>query len=275
MTASQQEGASKLLKLHHGSEVLVLPNAWDVLSAVLFAEAGFPAIATTSASIAHVQGHADGESLAREEMLAVVARIAAAVPVPVTADLEAGYGQAPEIVGETVGLAIEAGAVGANIEDFTQDPDAPLFDLELAADRIRAARAAADAAGLDFVVNARTDSYLGAGGTLGDPFGETVRRLNAYWEAGARSLYVPALTDPEIIARLLKEIDGPLNILAGPKTPSVPDLKALGVRRLSVGSGLARGLYGKAKRWAEELRDAGTYGYAASMLGFEEIEGLL
>ncbi len=275
MTASLADKARAFHALHQGPEILVLTNAWDVASAKLLEAAGFPAIATTSAGIAYACGFPDGQRIPRDEMLEEVERIVSRVGVPVTADLEAGYGYLPEAVAETIRLAIEVGTVGANIEDYTQDPDDPLFDFELAVERIRAARAAADAAGIDFVLNARTDTYLSAGHKLADPFAETVRRLQAYWEAGARCLYVPAMKDEAEIAMLTRELDGPVNLLGGPGVPPVPRLEALGVARMSTGSGIARAAYGMVRRAVRELTGPGSYDYAREAVTFDELEGLL
>jgi len=267
--------AERLLALHSGPELLVLANAWDVASAVIVATAGFPAIATTSAGVAFSLGYPDGERIGRDEMLAVVRRIAAAVELPVTADMEAGYGREPARVAETVRLTIEAGAVGANIEDSTDGPSHSLLDLTLATERIRAAREAADRAGVAFVINARTDPYMSPGGKGSAAFDEAVKRANAYRAAGARCLFVPGVSDAELIARLVKAIDGPLNVLAGPKAPPVPALKALGVRRVSVGSGLSRATLALVRRAAEELRGLGTYGFAQDAIPHAEMNRLL
>ena len=266
--------AERFLALHAGPEVLVLANAWDVASAAIVAAAGFPAIATTSAGVAFSLGYPDGERIARDEMLAMVRRIAAAVDAPVTADMEAGYGREPEQVAETVRLTIEAGAVGANIEDSTGDSGKSLLDMGLAVERIRAAREAADRAGIAFVINARADPYMIEGGKGSAAFDEAVRRANAYRAAGARSLFVPGVTDAETIARLVKAIGGPLNILAGPKTPPVPALKELGVRRVSTGSSLARATLALVRRAAQELRGPGTYGFAQDAIPHAEMNCL-
>ncbi len=275
MTEDTKAKAERLHALHLAPELLVLPNAWDCASAVLFERAGFPAIATTSAGIAFCRGYRDGEQIPRDEMLDEAARIATRVGVPVTADLEAGYGLRPEDVAETVRLAIEAGLVGCNIEDGTVDGgDAPLLDFELSVERIRAAREVADAANIPFVVNARTDGFLriGASGAVLD---EALRRANAYYEAGARSLFIPQVSDGQTIGRLAREIAGPINILAGPKTPSVAELEALGVARLSVGGGIARAAYTLTRIAAEELRDSGTYGFTEDTYSNAELNALL
>lgn len=267
--------AERFLALHSGPDLLVLANAWDVASAAIVAAAGFPAIATTSAGVAFSLGYPDGERISRDEMLAVVRRIAAAVELPVTADMEAGYGRKPERVAETLRLTIEAGAVGANIEDSTPGPSHSLLDLSLAVERIRAAREAADRAGIAFVVNARTDPYMGPGEKGSAAFDEAVKRGNAYRAAGARSIFVPGISDAEIIARLVKAIDGPLNVLAGPNSPPLATLKSLGVKRVSIGGSLARATLALIRRAAEELRGPGTYGYAQDAIPHTEMNRLL
>ncbi len=275
MTSSSRiEKAETFRRLHDGPEILVLPNAWDAGSAALLAAAGFPAIATTSAGIAFAHGLPDGEHIARDTMLEAVRRIAGRVSIPVTADMEAGYGASPEAVAETVGLTIQAGAVGINIEDGTGDAANPLLAPALAAERIGAARRAADAAGVPLVINARTDGFLA--GTAGDDvLADAVRRANAYRRAGADCVFVPFVTDTRIIATLVREIDGPINILAGPAGPSVPELKVLGVARVSIGGSLARAALAVVRGAAEEMRGPGTFGFAAAALPHAELQKLL
>lgn len=274
MTLDQKAKAEELNALHIAPKLLVLPNAWDCASAVLFEQAGFPAIATTSAGIAFSRGYRDGEQISRDEMLDEVARIATRVGVPVTADLEAGYGTHPEDVAETVRRAIAAGVVGCNIEDGTVGGDAPLFDFDLSIERIRAAREAADSAGIPFVINARTDGFLRIGANA-RILEDSIRRANAYYEAGARSLFIPQVSDGQTIGRLAREIAGPINMLAGPKTPPVPELEALGVARLTVGGGIARAAYTLTRQAAAELRDDGTFGFTENTYTNAELNALL
>lgn len=272
----QKAKAAAFLALHHAPEILILANSWDVATTRVIARAGFPAIATTSAGIAFDLGYPDSERVGRDEMLAVVRRIAASVDLPVTADLESGYGPAPEDVAETVRLAIEAGAVGMNLEDAREEGGAAaLLDFEPAVARIRAARAAADASGVPAVINARTDTYFF--GQADDPavFEETVRRCNAYLEAGARCAFVPFLFDPRVIARLAKAVDGPLNVLAGPRAPSAPELEAMGVARVSIGSATYRAALTLVQRAAEELKGPGTYTFAEKAIPHPEVNRLL
>jgi 2-methylisocitrate lyase-like PEP mutase family enzyme len=246
-------------KLHDRSRLLVLPNAWDVASARIFEDAGFPAIATTSAGIAYALGYADKERITRSEMAGAVRRIAEAVRVPVTADVEAGYGRRASDVAETVQAILEAGAAGMNLEDATHEEKRPLFDLDAQVERIQAARKAADGAGIPIVINARTDVFITAAGPEEQRMEEAIRRANAYRDAGADCLFVPGVSDAARIRALAKGIRGPLNILAGPGVPPAPELHALGVARLSVGSGAMRAAMGLTRRIAEELRAAGTY----------------
>jgi 2-methylisocitrate lyase-like PEP mutase family enzyme len=271
--------AETLRRLHDGPDVLILPNAWDVASARIVEAAGYPAIATTSSGVAFALGYPDGEKIGRDEMLAVCGRIAARVRVPVSADIEAGYGPKPEDTAETVRRALAHGIVGGNLEDGTQGGDKPLFPQELAVARIRAARAAGESAGVHFVINARTDSYLVGmrvgRGPDGPSFDETVRRGRAYREAGADCIFIPGLADHDTIRRLVAAIGGPVNILVGTKSPTVPELKALGVRRVSVGGMLMLATLGLVRRAAAELKGPGSYGFAAGMATHAEMNRML
>jgi 2-methylisocitrate lyase-like PEP mutase family enzyme len=227
---------------------LVLPNAWDGASARIFEEAGFPAIGTTSAGVAYALGYPDGERLTRNEMLEVVARIARIVKIPVTADVEAGYGDPVE----TARRVWAAGAVGMNLEDIV---GGELHDLAKQQEAIRGIRAAVRG----MVINARTDIFLNAIGDEATRFDRTVERLNAYKDAGADCLFAPGVRDRETIGRLVKAVHRPLNILATAGSPDIAEMKTLGVARVSVGSGPMRATLGLLDRIAKELRDRGTY----------------
>lgn len=251
-----KDKAALLAKLHRPPPLLILPNAWDAASARLFEEAGFPAIATTSAGIAWAHGHPDQQKISRDEMAHAVARIVEAVRVPVTADMEAGYGD----VARTVNAVIDAGAVGMNLEDATHDAASPLFPLEEQVDRIQEARRAAEAKGVALVINARTDVFMQAAEPGVEQVFEAIRRLNAYKEAGADCLFAPGVRDRLRIEALAKAVRGPLNVLAGPGTPAVDELQAIGVARLSVGSTALRSALGHVRKLAKELRESGTYG---------------
>ena len=264
---NQAEKAKRFRELHHTGKTLVLPNAWDVASALVFESAGFPAIATTSAGVAAVFGYPDGQFIGPELMLDMVRRIAEGVSVPVTADVEAGYDDAVK-----TGLAVmAAGAVGINLEDtLTEDPTA-LVDLSQQTEMIRRVRQETN-----LVINARCDIYLAGIGDAGSRFDRTVERARAYHAAGADSVFIPAVVSREAIGQLVKAINGPINILALPGVPSIPELQELGVARVSIGSGGARAALGLARRLANELREEGTF---ASMIedpiGYADLQVLL
>jgi len=254
----QRERVEILRRLHQGPRILVLPNVWDVVTARIVEAAGFSALATTSAGVAFALGYPDGERISRAEMVAAVRRIAARVRVPVTADMEAGYGRTPQAAAETAREVIAAYAVGMNLEDAPADGDG-LFDVALQAERVRAARESAEAAGVPLVINARTDVFLASIGAPETRLSHAVRRLNAYRAAGADCLFAPGVTDRATIATLVREVGGPLNVLAGPGCPPVPELEGLGVRRLSLGSGVMRATLGLVRRIAGELQGPGTF----------------
>ncbi len=271
---SQRAQAEAFRQLHHGPAILVLPNAWDVATARLVEAAGFPAVATTSAGIAWAHGYPDGERISRAEMLAMVRRIAAAVRVPVTADMEAGYGATAEAAAVTAREVIAAGAIGLNLEDGANE--GALVDLALHVERIRAAREAGAAAGVPIVVNARTDAFEVKEWTPAQRFAEAVRRGNAYHAAGADGLFVPHVSDAETIGRLARELTGPLNVIAGPPAPPLGELARLGVRRASLGPRVTQAALGLVRRVLEELRERGTYTAMAELLvPFAELQQLV
>lgn len=237
--------AQRLRELHSGPRILVLPNAWDAASARIFERAGFLAIATSSAGVAFSLGYPDGQRIPRVEMVEAAGRMARMVQVPVTADVESGYGDAAE----TAKALWSAGVVGMNLEDT----DGHDFLDNAAA--VRSARAAVG----EMVINARTDIFLNAIGEEGTRFDGAVERLNAYREAGADCLFAPGVGDRETIARLVKAVRGPLNILATAGVPAIAELQSLGVARVSIGSGPMRAAMGLTDRIARELHDKGTY----------------
>jgi len=255
---TQRAQAIAFRAMHHGPKILLLPNVWDVASARMLEEAGFGAMATTSAGIAFTLGYPDGQKISREEMLARVGRIARAVKVPVTADVEAGYGDRPEDAAETARGVIEAGAVGMNLEDGADRPG-QLVELSLQLEKIRAVRETALKSRVLLVLNARTDVYLEQVGAPENRYGETIRRLLAYRDAGADCVFAPGVRDVETISRLVRDVQCPLNILAGPGFPPVPELEKLGVARVSLGSAPMRATLGLVRRMAEELKMTGTY----------------
>jgi 2-methylisocitrate lyase-like PEP mutase family enzyme len=272
---SRTNQAIQFRQLHRGPNVLILPNAWDVASARIFEDAGFPAIATTSAGIAYSLGYADGQHIPREEMMARIGRIARAVQVPVTADIEAGYGSAVEDVAKTTCELVQLGVVGMNLEDGSSDPSRPLIGFELAVEKIKAARQAAVDVRAQIVINARTDVFLLPGGNPDADYSEALRRLLAFRDAGADCVFAPGLKDAETIGRLAKAVECPLNILAGPGTPPIPELAKLGVARVSVGSGPMRATLGLLRRLAEELKTSGTYSEMEGAVPYAEVNKLL
>jgi 2-methylisocitrate lyase-like PEP mutase family enzyme len=257
--ATQAELARQFLALHDGRKTLVLPNAWDVASARIFEEAGFPAVGTSSAGVAFALGYPDGQKISRGEMLAVVHRIVEAVRIPVTADVEGGYGAKPEEIAETAREVLAAGAVGMNLEDAIDDQPDSLADVNLQKEKIRAVVETSARAGVPFVLNARTDVFLAGIGPPETRLGRTIERLNAYRDAGAQCLFAPGVKDKETIAQLVKGVRGPLNVLATAGTPPVADLEKLGVARVSVGSGPMRATLGLIARIARQLHEEGSF----------------
>ncbi len=272
---AQRHRGETFRRLHSGKPILVLPNVWDVASARIVEQAGFPAIATSSAGVAFALGYPDGEVISRDEMAAAVARITAHVAVPVTADMESGYGRRPEDAAATVRAAIAAGAVGMNFEDSPGERGEPLLPETQQVERVRAARQAADASGVPFVLNARTDVFLEQVGEPAARVEHAVRRLNAYRAAGADCLFAPGVSDADTIATLVRQVKGPLNVLASAASPPVPELERLGVARVSLGSGPMRAGLTVLKRLAEELRATGTYGALAGAIPHAELNRLL
>ena len=271
----QTNKAIQFRQLHRGPGVLILPNAWDVASARIFEDTGFPAIATTSAGIAFSLGYPDGQRIQREEMLARIGRMVRAVHVPVTADVESGYGSSPEDTVRTTRELIQVGAIGMNLEDASGRRDQPLSSLESAVEKIKAAREVAVEMRAQLVINARTDVFLLPGGNPEADYSEALRRLLAFRDAGADCVFAPGLQDAETIGRLAKAVECPLNILAGPGTPSIPELGELGVARVSIGSGAMRATLGLLRRMSEELRTSGTYSAMEGAVPYAEVNTLL
>jgi 2-methylisocitrate lyase-like PEP mutase family enzyme len=256
---AQARKAEQLRKLHGGPGILVLPNVWDVASARIIEELGFPAIATTSAGIAASLGYPDGQKISRDEMLSMVARIAGAVRVPVTADLEAGYGLTIEDMITTVKAMVAAGAVGMNLEDVTGSDESSQVELPLQVEKIQAIRQVGESLGVPLVLNARTDVYLMPIGPAETRFERTVERLRAYHHAGADCLFAPGLNQGETIAKLVQALRAPLNILVAAGSPTIGELERMGVARASTGSAVMRATLGLTRRVAKELTESGTY----------------
>jgi 2-methylisocitrate lyase-like PEP mutase family enzyme len=254
--STQNEKAELFRKLHHGPEILVLPNVWDCASARIVEETGFPAIATSSAGVAYSLGYPDQERIPQDEMLAAVKRIAGCVRVPVTADLESGYHD----IAKTTEALVDSGAVGLNLEDKEHgDNSNTLADIGRQIEKIASVRRTADGMGVKVVINARTDVYLAQ---IGDPatrFERACERLRAYRDAGADCAFLPGLVHEHTIGRMVETLKFPLNILATANAPSVARLEDLGVARVSVGSGMMRATMGLTRRIAEELKHDGTY----------------
>ncbi|MEV0560220.1 isocitrate lyase/phosphoenolpyruvate mutase family protein [Dactylosporangium sp. NPDC050588] len=259
--------AALFRSLHDPADPLVLVNAWDAASARVVAAAGARAVATTSAGVAWTLGVPDGDALTRDAMLAHLRRVVAAVDVPVTADVESGFGATPDEVAETLRGVADAGAVGVNLEDTVRGERPGLREVAGQVARIAAARAAAP----DVYINARIDTYLRGTGDLE----QTVGRARAYLDAGASGIFVPGVVDTDTIGRLAAAIPAPLNILVGPGAPTVAELGKLGVARVSLGSWVAEAAYAVARRAAEEAFTAGTYTSLDGALEYSELNRLM
>src|SRR5256885_7775727 len=255
----QAEKAEQFLKLHHGPRMLVLANAWDVVSARILEECGHPAIATSSAAVAFSRGYPDGQRIPRDEMLDMVGRIARAVRVPVTADMEAGYGTTVKDMAETAKAIVNAGAVGLNLEDVTGEHADSQVELSLQVEKIRTIREVSSSLGVSLVINARTDIYLMPIGPEATRFDRTVERLRAYRQAGADCLFVPGLVDRNTIEKLVKAVAAPVNILVTQGCPPLRELEKIGVARASVGSGVMRATLALVRRIGKDLQETGTY----------------
>lgn len=275
MPPSQSEKAERFRALHARPGAFVIPNPWDAGTARILTSLGFEALTTTSAGLAFTLGKRDGVGIVtREETLANARAIVEATDLPVAADLENGFGDAPEIVAETIRLAGErAGLVGGSIEDSTGDSQAPIYGLEHAVARVAAAAEAARALPFPFVLVGRAENHLHGRPDLQD----TIRRLQAYEAAGADVLYAPGLTRAEEIRTVCAAVTKPVNVLMGGQGAafSVAELAALGVRRISVGSALTRAALGAFVRAAREMREQGTFTFANDALPFSEMNDFM
>jgi 2-methylisocitrate lyase-like PEP mutase family enzyme len=254
--ASGTDLAARFLAMHRPGEPLLLPNPWDVGSARVLASLGFAALATTSSGFAATLGQPDG-TVTRDQAVAHGGQIAAATPLPVTADMENGYADDPEGVAETVRLAIDAGLAGCSIEDFTGRAGDPIYEASLAAQRVAAAAEAAHSGPRRLVLTARAENHLHGRDDLAD----TIARLQAYAQAGADVVYAPGLTRADDIRLVVAAVNRPVNVLALAAAPPVAELAELGVARISVGGSFAFAALGALVEAAQELRTAGTYGY--------------
>lgn len=256
--STQAGRCARFLELHQGPQPLLLPNPWDLGSAKLLASLGFEALATTSGGFAATLGRLDG-NVTRQEAIAHCAALTAGVDLPVSADLENGFGDDPGEVALTARLAAGAGLAGFSVEDHTRRDDTPIYDLGAAAERVAAAAEAAHAGPARLVLTARAENYLHGRPDLAD----TIARLQAYQQAGADVLYAPGLTRLADIRSLVSSVDRPVNVLALAAAPPVPDLAAAGVKRVSVGAGFAWAAFAAVAEAAAELRDRGGYSYWA------------
>lgn len=265
---SQTEKAIAFRALHERDHAFIIPNPWDVGTARLLACLGFEALATTSAGYAFSLGRRDN-TVGRDLMMDHVRAIASATDLPVSADLENGFGDDPGTVAETIRMAGTTGLVGGSIEDSTTRPDHPIYDLELAVERVRAAAEAARSLPFPFTLTARAENYL-----VGRPdLADTIRRLQAYQEAGADVLYAPGLASKEDIAAVARSVDRPVNVVMGLRGVqlSLAELSAIGVKRVSVGSALSRAALGAFLRAAREMREHGTFTFASEAASSREI----
>jgi 2-methylisocitrate lyase-like PEP mutase family enzyme len=273
---TQAEKATHLLNLHHAAEPLVLVNAWDAASACIVEQMGFPAVATTSAGVANALGFADGQHVPWPEMVEAIRKMARAVRVPVTADIESGFAADLPSLKRSVEEVIQAGAVGINLEDVRPGGrQEQLFDMPEQVDRIRALRELSEQLKLHLVINARTDAFWLKGESPDTAMKNTLERGKSYLQAGADCIFVPGLRDPEKIRTVIAEWQAPVNILAGAGVPAIPELKTLGVKRVSFGSGPMRAAMGLLRRIGEEARRSGTYSTMIDLaVSYEELNAL-
>ncbi len=268
MTVTQLAKGHAFRDLHRRDGAFIIPNPWDVGTARLLAHLGFEALATTSMGYAFSLGRRDN-TLDRRETVAYASAIAASTDLPVSADLENGFGDAPEVVAETIRLAAAAGVVGGSIEDATGRADHPIYEMEHSIDRVRAAVAAARDLPFSFTLTARAENYLHGRKDLKD----TIKRLQAYQEAGADVLYAPGLATKDDIAAVVRSVDRPVNVVMGLQGVqlSLAELSEIGVKRVSVGSSLCRAALGAFLHAAREMRERGTFDYAAEAVSPKEI----
>ncbi len=268
---TQAEKGIAFRALHERDEAFIIPNPWDVGTARLLARLGFEALATTSAGYAFSVGQQDG-TVGRAEMLAHVGEIVSATDLPVSADLENGYGDDPKTVAETITLAAAAGLVGGSIEDVSPRPRGHMYEHAHAVERVRAAVAAARALPFRFTLTARAENFL-----VGRPdLEDTIARLQAYQEAGADVLYAPGLVSQDDIATVVRSVDRPVNVVMGLQGVRLDraTLSAIGVKRISVGSALSRAALGAFLRAAREMRERGTFAFANDAVSYKDISAM-
>ncbi len=275
MNATEQAAKAESFRaMHRGEQPLVMANAWDAITARLFEAEGFAAVATTSGGVSWALGYPDGEAAPWQEVVGQTARIARAVTVPLTADIEAGFGATPEAVGRSITDIIGAGAVGVNLEDSLPGP-VPMRPIEDAAARIRAARAAATAAGVPIVINARIDLFLKNVGDEAGRFDEAIARGRAYLAAGADCLYPISLRDPATIGRLAKALGAPININVRAGWPGVAELAGLGVARITTATALTLVALSAVRDAVRDIRANGRFDAVNPTVGHPEMQQLL
>lgn len=269
---TQTEKGNLFRYLHQQEHAFIIPNPWDIGTARLLAHLGFQALATTSAGYAFSRGQRDN-TIDRDQMLSHTSDIAAATDLPVSADLENGFADAPEAVAETVRLAAATGLVGCSIEDMSKNASQPIYDFEFAVERVRAAAETSRALPFTFTLTARAENYL-----VGRPdLDDTIRRLQAYQEAGADVLYAPGLRSKADIVSVVRSVDRPVNVVMGLQGVqlSLEELSEIGVKRISVGSALARAALGAFLRAASEMQEHGTFTFADEAISYQEISAML
>jgi 2-methylisocitrate lyase-like PEP mutase family enzyme len=272
MTATRQEKFNVLRSLHERSGAFIIPNPWDAGSAKILAALGFEALATTSAGCAFSRGYLDSApEMTRDVILQNAREIVEATPLPVSADLQNGFGHSPDTCAETIRLAAIVGLAGGSIEDSTGDPKNPIYDFQLATERVAAAAEEAHAS--QFLLTARAENFLHGRPDLDD----TIRRLQSFSKAGADVLYAPGLSSLEAIRAVCASVSKPVNVVMGlvGVTFSVEELAAAGVRRISVGGSFARAALGGLLRAAREVKEKGTFTYAADALASAEVKRYL
>jgi len=271
---SQKEKAEDFRALHHGKRILILPNGWDVPSARLFEDAGFPAVATSSAGMLVSFGYPDGEVIGRDEFVSAVGRIARVLSVPLSADVVAGFGKTTKEVLVTVKAILKTGAVGINIEDFTH-ATRKLYPIERQVENVKAIRKLGETTGIPLVINARTDALRYAGGDEGARLREAVRRATAYRDAGADCVYPMGLVDADSITNFVKALDSPINVMVRKSLPPISELQRLGVARVSFGPSPSYAAMGLLKRAAKEVLEKGTYeNLIEGAITFDELNAL-
>ena len=271
---AQKEKAEDFRALHHGNKMLVLPNAWDVPSARVFEDAGFPAIATSSAGMMVSLGYPDGEVVPRDVYISAVERIAKALIVPLSTDIVAGFGKTAKEVLVTVKAVLKTGAIGINIEDFAH-ATRKLYPVERQVENVKAIKKLGESVKIPLVINARTDALRFVAGDEEERFKEAVRRASAYRDAGADCVYPMGLVDPSSISAFVKAVDFPINVMVRKGLPSVGELERLGVARVSFGPGASYAAMGLLKRAAKEVLQDGTFGTLIDgAIAFDELNAL-